>query len=100
MLLSLGPCCPRCDRPLALREDTAGGLDDLLSESCRWKDLRVASAGGDGIDGIEPCGELASDKLWLPVALLLALRSSFLDESDSYAGPLLSRMTDLPVDLG
>lgn len=49
-----------CDCPRAFRVDTVGGLLDLLVERCRaigdWD-----SGGGEGIEGIEPCGEDALD---------------------------------------
>lgn len=55
---------------MALRGDRAGGLDDLLGDICRLiGECGWDSEGGEGMSGIDPCGELALDRLWLALRL-------------------------------
>lgn len=85
-----------CDWPRAFRVDTVGGLLDLFVERCRaigdW-----VSGGGEGIEGIEFCGEdaLETEALWS------RLRSSRLSPSSLRLNPKpLSSPSRMGRDMG
>ena len=51
-----------CAWPLAWPELTAGGLEDFWACIClATANCVCGSGGGDGIEGIDPCGELVDE---------------------------------------
>lgn len=85
--------------PNAFRDESAGGLDDLLDRFFPIGDWGCEPDAGEGMSGIEPCKEPVLERLWLSLRLdNISILELPVERGDN--GADRPRSDPLPLSLG